>query len=206
VVSAVVLILDVISLNNVFLFQLTTGKIGEIQTDVGLTPKQCFHIAKFASYAEFHTLALDWLGVTTWKVLNTTEEGRNDVGANTIALAYRHSVEKVTTETHLEIIINFLNPFIYSLKQIFIFTPKHNAEFDKVISSGNLYVYEEKITGSKLPPTLRDVALKSLLENPMELEELEELSDSEQATRSHYAYISLCNGVNTKVELYFKCL
>jgi hypothetical protein len=36
------------------------------------------------------------LGVTTWKVLNTTEEGSDDVGANTIALAYRNAVEKVS--------------------------------------------------------------------------------------------------------------
>ncbi len=76
--------------------QLTTGKIGDVKTNVGLTAKQSFHLAKFATYASFHTLGLDMLGVTTWKVLNTTEEGSDDVGANTIALAYRNAVEKVS--------------------------------------------------------------------------------------------------------------
>jgi hypothetical protein len=134
--------------------------------------------------------------VTSWKVMNTTEEGHNEVGVNTIALAYRHSVEKVNA------VISFTSD---SVIYIDVSYRQHNAEFDrdKVIKSGNLYVFDEKITGNQFPPKTRDTTLKAFNDQPMSLEEMEELSDYDQMQRSHYAYISLCNGINTNVRKLF---
>ena len=187
--------------------EFTSGIIGGIDTGVGLTAKQTFHIAKFATYTNYYTLAMAWLGATSWKLRNATNcDDCKEIAANTLAMAYRNNIEK------------------------------HNEELDQGANSSNLYMYTERIETDRLPETIRNMHLNSLREQNFslhdvdvnavrsyangapDLDEEDEVEEEEEDAiidpedeeaverynailelRSHFNYISLCNGESTQV-------
>jgi hypothetical protein len=77
---------------------------------------------------------------------------------------------------------------------------QHNEEIKQTNNTGNLYTYVDKIVGNTLPPKKRDYHL-DLLKNAVHLnyDDMDELEDDVAAERSHFDYITLCNGKSMQV-------